>query len=134
MVMSRLANGDEGGQGVTDHGQAQRGKPSMWAGGQFERQWDDMAPRLASWPQPAGQRAHRQDRDGKSAVLAVAADDGGCEFVRFDGAKLLLEPTLGAIDHRAMVRRGVRHGPEGGPAERGGAEVAEATIGVPPTA
>src|SRR5437773_1224990 len=134
MMMAGLPDGNQRGQRVTDHWQPEGGKPSMRAGSQFEGQRKDVPPRVRSPTQPPSQRAHRQDGNGKGAVLAVAGQDGGGERVRLESAGMLLQPLLGLAEGDGIFLRGLRHRPEGCPTKQGGAQVAEAEIAVAPSA
>ena len=92
--MPALADGNERGQRVAHHWQAQRGKPVARQRGQLERQLDDILPAPF-----AGQRAVGEDRHGKCTILAVAGDYGGREIIRRHAAGGLCEPLFGSGDN-----------------------------------
>ena len=135
VIMPGLANGDERGQSIADHGQTQGGKPSMREGGQFEGERNDMAPGLGACAEFPGQGAHRQDGDGKCPVLSVATDHGSGEAIRFESAGLPAEPAFCAGQDGGVGGVGGRLRRTGrSPTEGGGAQVADALDSVPPAA
>jgi hypothetical protein len=84
VIMPHLSDGDERRQRVTHDGQFQRGEKILRQRGQLEGKLNDLLPSCFAFAQPPGQRAHREDGHGESAVLAVARDDGGDKLIGFE--------------------------------------------------
>src|SRR5688572_6937072 len=74
--MMRLSNRDQRWQCVTDDRQPQGGKELVWTCSEFKGERDNMLPRVASAAQTPRESAHRENRNGESAVFAVTRDDG----------------------------------------------------------
>ncbi len=134
MMVARLPDGDQSRQGVTHDVQAEHPQRAVWAGGQLERQLRDVFPRVRPAAEPAGQRAHRQDRGRERPVLAVSPRDGRGKLLGGKPAGTGDDVRLGGGDGAVVwLGRPGRCG-EGRPAQKRRGQVGPAANGVAPAA
>jgi hypothetical protein len=123
-VMPRLADGDQGGQCVTDDRQSQPLQPRVRAGRKFKRQGRNVLPGVGRWAEAPGQRGRRQDGRRERAVFAVPRDDGRRHVLRVEVPDAAVEPLLGGSHGPLVGFNASRRRREGRPHKRGCAEVA----------
>src|SRR5204863_5303488 len=111
----------------------QRGKKLVRARSEFERQRNDMPPRVAPATETTREGAHRQNGNRESAVFAITRDDGAAELIGLDASGIFHQPLFrGANRGRKFFIRSRRA--KRRPAKRCRADVADALCCVAPTA
>src|SRR5436190_3971421 len=120
-----LSDGNQRRQRITHHGQSQRGKKLVRARSEFERQRNDMPPRVAPATETTREGAHRQNGNRESAVFAITRDDGAAELIGLDASGIFHQPLFrGANRGRKFFIRSRRA--KRRPAKRCRADVADA--------
>ena len=134
MMMPGLADGDERGQGIAHDGQVKRGEELVWQRRKFKRQRQHALPRGRTRAESPAQRARCENRHRERPVFAVAFDDRGRDFVRTGSSGALCQPAFRPFHDALIFVIGPGHDAERRPAQRRGADVAEAERGVTPAA